>query len=46
MCEKCVDLDKKIAHYREFLKYGLDPVTSDRIKEAIREMQQHRVALH
>ena len=46
MCEICRDLDKKIARYTEFLSNGLDPLTSERIKEAIAEMQQHKAALH
>jgi hypothetical protein len=46
MCEKCHDLDKKIARYTELLRQGLDPLTSGRIKEAIKEMQQRKVALH
>jgi hypothetical protein len=46
MCEKCDDLDKKISRYAEFLRQGLDPVTSERIKEAIKEMQKHKTALH
>jgi hypothetical protein len=46
MCEKCDDLDKKISRYRDFLKQVLDPLRSERIKEAIKEMQQHKVALH
>jgi hypothetical protein len=40
MCEKCHDLDKKILRYSEFLRQRLDSVTSARIKEAIKEMEQ------
>jgi hypothetical protein len=47
MCETCRDLDQKIFRYSEFLKQGLDPLTSERSKEANREMQQqHKAALH
>jgi hypothetical protein len=46
MCEKCGDLDKKIAQYAEFLRAGLDTLTSERIKHAITEMQQHKAAMH
>lgn len=46
MCEKCEDLDKKITRYTEFLRQRLDNLTSERIKEAIREMRQHKAALH
>jgi hypothetical protein len=44
MCEQCRDLDKKIQRYSEFLRQGLDPLTSERIKEAIKEMQRQVLA--
>ena len=46
MCEKCDELDKKISRYAEFLRQGLDPVTSERIKEAIDEMRRRKTSLH
>jgi hypothetical protein len=46
MCKQCNELDKKIARYAEFLRNGLDSVTSERIKEAIKEMERHKAALH
>ena len=38
MCDKCDDLDKAIAPYRRVGKQGFDPLTNDRIKEAVSEM--------
>jgi hypothetical protein len=46
MCDQCRDLDKKLLRYSEFLRQGLDPLTSERIKEAIKEMEKHKAALH
>jgi len=46
MCNECVELDKTIARYREIIRQALDALTSDRLNEAIAEMQQRKVALH
>jgi hypothetical protein len=46
MCEKCIELDKKIAHYRRFENIGLDPLTTDRIKRLIDDIQRIRNAMH
>jgi hypothetical protein len=46
MCEKSDDLDKAIAQYRRIGKQGFDPLTYDRIKEAVAEMERRKVAVH
>jgi hypothetical protein len=46
MCEKCFILQKKITHYREFLKQRFDPQTEERIAETIKELEQQKAALH
>jgi hypothetical protein len=46
MCDECLDIDKAIAKYREITRQALDALTSDRLKEAIAEMEQRKVALH
>jgi hypothetical protein len=42
MCEKCKELDDKIAHYRRFLAYPLDSLTTTRIKLLVDELEQTR----
>ena len=42
MCEKCTELDEKIAHYRRFTTFPFDPLTSDRIERLIDDLQRIR----
>jgi hypothetical protein len=46
MCDKCDQLDKAIAQYRRVSKQGFDPLTNERIKDAIDEMERRKVSLH
>jgi hypothetical protein len=46
MCEKCKELDEKIAPYSRFTAMALDPLTMDRIKQIIGDMRRIRVAMH
>jgi hypothetical protein len=46
MCEKCTELDEKIEHYRRFASYPFDPLTTERIKDLIAELEQQKKALH
>ena len=46
MCEKCTELDERIAHYRRFENMAFDPLTSDRIKQFIDNLQRIRDAMH
>ena len=46
MCEECVTLEKKIAHYRQFLKQRFDALTQERIEEAVKELESQKAALH
>jgi hypothetical protein len=43
MCEECFELEKKISHYRGFLTHRFDPLTEERIKQAVRDLE-HRKA--
>jgi hypothetical protein len=45
MCEVCVMLDEKIAHYRQ-LSTGLDRLTTDRIERLIVDLERQRDAMH
>ena len=46
MCNECFEIDKKIAKFREIVGSGFDVLTTDRLKEAIAEMEQRKVWLH
>jgi len=46
MYDKCKELDDKIEHYRGFLAYGLDVLTTDRIQQLVNELQQNRDLMH
>jgi hypothetical protein len=46
MCDKCVELDKKIEHYRKIASSINDRSTAERIKALIEELQAKKAALH
>jgi len=46
MCEKCVELDRKIEHYERIRLSIADQVTVDRIKELIAEMSAQKAQFH
>ena len=46
MCEKCTELDEKIAHFRQFTFAALDPLTTDRIKQLVDDLQRKRDTMH
>jgi hypothetical protein len=46
MCEQCQNLQKQIIHYRQFLKQRFDPLTEERIKAMIAELEQRKEAMH
>ena len=46
MCEKCVKIDEKIAHYRRLAASITDQLTIDRIGELIKEMEVTKARLH
>ena len=46
MCEKCIELEAKINHYRDFTKQRFDPLTEQRIKELIAELERQKEAMH
>jgi hypothetical protein len=46
MCDKCIELDKKIEHYRELSQSATDQPTIDRFKELIGDLFDQKVALH
>lgn len=46
MCEKCVEIDEKIEHYRLIKRSIMDQLTVDRAKELIAELEAQKAALH
>jgi hypothetical protein len=46
MCDKCVELDKRIERYRRILLSIGDQVTVDRTKELIADLQAQKASLH
>ena len=46
MCDKCIELDKKIEHYERLASGMVDALTLERIRELVREMTEQKAALH
>jgi hypothetical protein len=46
MCDKCIQLDKKIEHYERLASGMADELTLERLRESVREMGAHKTALH
>jgi hypothetical protein len=46
MCDKCEALQKKITRYREITEQALDPLTTERIKLLVKELEQQKTAMH
>jgi hypothetical protein len=46
MCDKCVEIDKKIEHYRLLESRLTDQPILDGLKKLIERMQTQKAALH
>ncbi len=46
MCEKCIEIEKKIEHYRQIQRSISDQLTVDRTEELIMELEAQKAALH
>jgi len=46
MCEKCEELDEKIAHTQRLAKAGLDDLTLSRFASLIQEYERQKKALY
>jgi hypothetical protein len=46
MCEKCVSLDDRIAHYRDLARQLADPQALAAIDSMVRECKAEKIALH
>jgi hypothetical protein len=46
MCDKCIEIDKKIEHYQRLAARLLDPLTNERIADLIAELEARMAAFH
>jgi hypothetical protein len=46
MCEKCVEIDDRIAKYQRIVSLITDPPTIDGTKRLIADLQAQKTALH
>ena len=46
MCHKCVEIDRKIVHFKELARWVGDPQTVRSIDILIAEMEARKDALH
>lgn len=46
MCDECRKLQDAISHYRRFLKQRFDPLTEERIKTVIADLECRKSVLH
>jgi hypothetical protein len=46
MCEKCVEIDDRIARYRRINEQIMDQQFNDRTKALIAELEREKAALH
>ena len=45
MCEQCIAIDKVIKRFRQVQRTIIDPLTIDRAKEAIADLEAKKAAL-
>jgi hypothetical protein len=45
MCEQCNKIQNQIAQYRRFLNHRFDPLTEERMKAAITELECKQKAI-
>lgn len=46
MCDHCDKLEEKISHYRLFLNQRFDPLTEERIRALIADLERQRETMH
>ena len=46
MCEECEKLQGKITRYRQFLKQRFDPLTEERMKQLVADLERRKKAMH
>jgi len=46
MCEECEKVQRKITRYRQFLKQRFDPLTEERMKQLVADLERRKKAMH
>jgi hypothetical protein len=46
MCQQCAVLQERIDRYRRAVNQRFDPVTTERLKEGLAELETQKAALH
>jgi hypothetical protein len=46
MCEKCIRIDGQLATFRRFMHYPVDPLTAERLKSGVEDLEGLKKALH
>jgi hypothetical protein len=46
MCDKCVEINKKIEHYRRLVALITDQLTNERVAELIADMEAQKASFH
>jgi hypothetical protein len=46
MCEQCENLKKQIDQFSRILQHLFDPLTEERLKAALAEMERRKAELH
>jgi len=46
MCEQCKNLQKQIDQFSRLLQNRFDPLTEERLKAAVAEMEKRKADLH
>jgi hypothetical protein len=46
MCEECKAVQLRIDQFKRVLNYGFDPLTEQRLRDAIKELERHKAELH
>jgi hypothetical protein len=46
MCDKCENIQKQIDQYNRFLRQRFDPLTEERLRAAVTELEKRKAELH
>jgi hypothetical protein len=46
MCDKCIELDRKINRYRQITERVLDPLLTEGVGKLIEQVEAEKAALH
>jgi arsenate reductase-like glutaredoxin family protein len=46
MCDQCKKVQEQISHYSQFVNKRMDPLTEQRIRELLADLEQRKAAIH